>query len=444
MMATNNTLNKSNTSNLIPAEINATVAIIGNPKAFGDQIKELAKQKAIQAALGIVNKLKKEIEDVIKKKINLEINHIQKLYDLNTKAHPPDIILNGEITKGIPILTEEEYNIAVALENKNYEDTKRLLQKDQDNLNERLLKIITDPYKKAKDKYKKLKSKLTKRKRKSKEEKARAKARRLKQLKNFAKKTLVPIAIFLLTEELIKIISNSGELQDLVDQTNAAIEDADTPAKIDQAKILRDNTLRIINDTENKILNVTKQLSQYQLYIQIFDTIITVILSIPIPTSVPPGIGVPVNFILKLQKVLGKAEKIITGLSAALAFIIPILEEAIYILEDLKLQLEDINGLLDGKTLGLLDNDQLKTALDSIRLTNGDFELYKGFKFAVKEDQNLGIHTAVEVKGVKRHYAVAINRDNVEILKSEYSFTQDPQVLVDQLKLIIDQKNLQG
>ena len=443
-MATNNTLNKSNTSNLIPAEINATVAIIGNPKAFGDQIKELAKQKAIQAALGIVNKLKKEIEDVIKKKINLEINHIQKLYDLSTKAHPPDIILNGEITKGIPILTEEEYNIAVALENKNYEDTKRLLQKDQDNLNERLLKIITDPYKKAKDKYKKLKSKLTKRKRKSKEEKARAKARRLKQLKNFAKKTLVPIAIFLLTEELIKIISNSGELQDLVDQTNAAIEDADTPAKIDQARILRDNTLRIINDTENKILNVTKQLSQYQLYIQIFDTIITVILSIPIPTSVPPGIGVPVNFILKLQKVLGKAEKIITGLSAALAFIIPILEEAIYVLEDLKLQLEDINGLLDGKTLGLLDNDQLKTALDSIRLTNGDFELYKGFKFAVKEDQNLGIHTAIEVKGVKRHYAVAINRDNVEILKSEYSFTQDPQVLVDQLKLIIDQKNLQG
>lgn len=443
-MATNNTLNTANASNLIPAEINTTVAVIKNPKAFGDQIKELAKQKAIQAALGIVNKLKKEIEDVIKKKIDLEINHIQKLYDLSSKAHPPDIILNGEITKGIPILTEEEYNIAVALENKNYEDTKKLLQKDQDNLNERLLKIITDPYKKAKDKYKKLKEKLIKRKRKSKEEKARAKARRLKQLKNFAKKTLVPIAIFLLTEELIKIISNSEELQDLVDQTNAAIEDADTPAKIDQARILRDNTLRIINDTESKILNVAKQLSQYQLFIQIFDAIITVILSIPIPTSVPPGIGVPVNFILKLQKVLGKAEKIITGLSAALAFIIPILEEAIYVLEDLKLQLEDINSLLDGKTLGLLDNDQLKTALDSIRLTNGDFELYKGFKFAIKEDQNLGIHTAVEVKGVKRHYAVAINRDNVEILKSEYSFTQDPQVLVDQLKLIIDQKNLQG
>ena len=37
-MATNNILNKTNASNLIPAEINAAVAIIENPKAFGDQI----------------------------------------------------------------------------------------------------------------------------------------------------------------------------------------------------------------------------------------------------------------------------------------------------------------------------------------------------------------------------------------------------------------------
>ena len=62
----------------------------------------------------------------------------------------------------------------------------------------------------------------------------------------------------------------------------------------------------------------------------------------------------------------------------------------------------------------------------------------------IKTEENLGVEFAKTVKGYKRHYAVAINRDNVEVIKSEYSFTQDPQVLVDQLKLIIDQKNLQG
>jgi len=39
---------------------------------------------------------------------------------------------------------------------------------------------------------------------------------------------------------------------------------------------------------------------------------------------------------------------------------------------------------------------------------------------------------------------VAIDRDGVETIKSDYSFTLDPNDLVDQLKLIIDQQNLQG
>jgi hypothetical protein len=56
----------------------------------------------------------------------------------------------------------------------------------------------------------------------------------------------------------------------------------------------------------------------------------------------------------------------------------------------------------------------------------------------------LGAQQAVVVKGNKRHYAVSVNRDGVEVIKSDYSFTLDPNDLVDQLKLIIDQQNLQG
>jgi hypothetical protein len=37
-----------------------------------------------------------------------------------------------------------------------------------------------------------------------------------------------------------------------------------------------------------------------------------------------------------------------------------------------------------------------------------------------------------------------IFRDNVEVIKSELSFTLDPNDLIDQLKLIIDSKNLQA
>jgi hypothetical protein len=67
--------------------------------------------------------------------------------------------------------------------------------------------------------------------------------------------------------------------------------------------------------------------------------------------------------------------------------------------------------------------------------------LYKGFRFQIKEEQD----PRFVVRGtIKRRYAVAINRQGVEVLKSEYSFTLDPNDLVDQLKLIIDKQKLQG
>ena len=64
----------------------------------------------------------------------------------------------------------------------------------------------------------------------------------------------------------------------------------------------------------------------------------------------------------------------------------------------------------------------------------------KEAKFKIKTEEN----KTFEVKGNKRRYAVAIDRDGVEVLKSELSFTLDPNDLIDQLKLVIDQRNLQG
>jgi hypothetical protein len=432
----------SNVSNLIPPEINLTVNSIQKPKSFGDQVKNYAKQKVIQGALGIVDQLKNEIEDVIQKKIDLEVNHTEKLLDLNKKHQPSTFYQYGKAIEGPALLTDEEYNKAVALENANYEQSKKDLQKNQDDLNKRLLKILTDPYTNAKNKLTKLKGKLQQRKKRSKAEKDAARTNRIKALKSFAKKDLVPVLTLILTEALVKIISQSGRLQNLVDQTNATIENANTEEKIQQAIILRDNTLKAINDVEKSLVNISQQISKYQLYITIFDAIITLILSIPIPTSVPPGIGIPVNLIIKLQNILMKAEKIVTGLSSVLSAVAPIIESAIFELENLKLELENINGLIDDKTTNTLSSDQLSSLLNLIRpssLTN-QFEDYKGFKFSIKEEQN----SQFVVEGNKRHYAVAIDHYGVEAIRSGYSFTQDPQVLVDQLKIVIDQKNLQG
>ena len=59
-------------------------------------------------------------------------------------------------------------------------------------------------------------------------------------------------------------------------------------------------------------------------------------------------------------------------------------------------------------------------------------------------EENLGVHQKIVAGKLKRQFAVAIDRDGVEVLQSDYSFTLDPNDLIEQLKLIIDQRNLQA
>jgi formyltetrahydrofolate synthetase len=56
---------------------------------------------------------------------------------------------------------------------------------------------------------------------------------------------------------------------------------------------------------------------------------------------------------------------------------------------------------------------------------------YKGFALEIKLDET-------NTTQYKKRYAQALNRQGVPVLKTESSFASDPQVLIDQLKFIID------
>ena len=162
--------------------------------------------------------------------------------------------------------------------------------------------------------------------------------------------------------------------------------------------------------------------------------------ALPIPTAVPPGIGIPVNLITRIITTIEKSLRLITALNVVLAIATISLENEIAKLNELILRLKEINQLLDTKSATDLNERQFNELSSAIYTNVDDFPPYKGFKFKIKVEEN----KAFEVKGNKRRYAVAIDGDGVEVLKSEFSFTLDPQDLVDQLKLVIDQRNLQG
>ena len=423
--------NNLSISTVVSPDILKTISSSVAIKTFGDQLVNKAKDKVISVVEGKVGELKKLIEETIKQSVQAGIDH-------NTELKRLEIIFKNKQ------ITEEQYNAAVAKENEAYKAKIDSLEAQKIKFQEDLTKILSDPYKKLKAEREKLKLKLKKRKTKNKAERAKARRDLAKKMALNAAKTLAPIIALQIAGRLASILSQRGKLEILVDQVNAYIEQANTPETIAIATNLRNNTITLINNSIGKLSSLQKTISQIATYITIFSTIVAILSAIPIPTAVPPGIGIPVNVIIKIVKTLERANKLILALNVVLAISTVVLGNEISKLNDLIERLKTVNQLLDLKSSINLNEQQLADLSNAFLPIGGDFGIYKGFKFAIKEEQTLGAQQAIVVKGNKRRYAVAINRDGTDILRSELSFTLDPNDLIDQLKLIIDQRNLQG
>ena len=483
---------KANISSFVPSDVNNTLSRIKDPKSFGTQIADDLKNKVLDAGNDIIKKLRDEIERSVLKKIDIEKKHIQNLYNLALDAAPTTTYDFGRVVETPPLLNEAEYQEAVAEENKRYEKEKNLVENTLAGLEDRLKKILLDPYSDVKKQYLDQKAKIVGKKTFRETLKELAKNEKVQQLKKNVFKTLVAITSTLLTEQLIKVITNSTELQELVDKTNDIIDAAETIDQLNQARIARNNCISKINQQEERIRAILTVLNTLNTILTIFGILVALLNAIP---------GFPAPVAKKLATLWVNAKEIRDGIGVTLSILIPMLTSAIAYLEDLKRQLHDINQRIEDKTLQLLTDDELTSYLSGIvnssedplcntnrmegetdeeyykRLrtnpciidllaqqsptispmdlsnagilslaqqitppNSNDFGTYKGFKFVIKEENNPDL----TVRGFKRHYAVAVNTREVEQVKSDYSFTLNPQQLVNQLKFIIDQQNLQG
>lgn len=406
-----------NVSSLISPGINSTLSSTGLPNAFGDQIANKAKQKVTSAAVGQLQILKQKSEEIIKKKLDLEITHKNNLKKLDSqyKPKPP----------AEPTLTEEEYNTEVAIENARYEVEKTALDEQQKQNEEQIQSITKDPKAKRKEKEKKRKEKLARNKTKNKANRNKA----LKALLRSTAKTIAPLLLYSGTRIAVKLVEQNNSLQKLVDQTNEIIDTATTPEQLEQARVSRNAAYNVLNNNEQNIVSIQRTLSIILVTTSILQALLPLILaSISFP-------GTPASAAEGYRKVADTLKY----LNIVLAILISILEPIIAYLNDLKAQLREVDNKLDIQTIDNSSLGELNNLLNTIRQPKDEF--YKGFKLVIKEDQD----PRTFVKGsIKRNYAAALDRDGVEIVKSEYSYTLEPQVLIDQLKIIIDQQNLQA
>jgi hypothetical protein len=245
-----------------------------------------------------------------------------------------------------------------------------------------------------------------------------------------------------------------------VDKLNSKIFNVIDLDQINQARIARNGCISKINQQEKRIQATIKVLNTLNIILTVFNVLARILDLVPVAS--PFGIlSKPITILYT------KAKNILDGISSALSIIIPILQGAIFILEDLKRQLRDLNQLIEEKTLALLSDVDLTDYLDQIKYSSDDpinninlqdlntlsglinqpinsisnnLGAYKGFTFFTREEND----PKFNVRGNKRHYVVAVDTKNIERIKSDYSFTLNPTQLVTQLKLVIDQQNLQG
>jgi hypothetical protein len=153
----------------------------------------------------------------------------------------------------------------------------------------------------------------------------------------------------------------------------------------------------------------------------------------PIPSSTTTtGIQTTISsFVSKLEKTLEKTNPTLTVITITIASFATFLGIILKFLNMLDIILE---YCAEDKTIDFeAINDEINAlANPTVTATQNDnTNTYKGFTLGVKIDEKN------ESKYIRR-YAVAQNKQGVDVLRTDSSFASDPAVLISQLKFIID------
>lgn len=266
------------------------------------------------------------------------------------------------------------------------------------------------------------------------------------------------------------------KIENLVDKVNDFIRNIQNEGDITKARLLVGNAKIIIEQNRSQLKKIKQIIDVAQLLIPILDVILALFKVNPIPTTFAT-VGITTLAANKDKKL----EDIKLALVILLGIISQILAELLRDLDYQESRLLPIDDLLTNNPNSLLpesdtgpnpsmsnpsdsssgnnnnttaqDKFNAKNSLDPVEdlldqisskeiLGNGLGYLegydYKGFRFFVREENN----PRFTVKGNKRRYMIAKNKSNQEVLRSSFSFTLEPDVLAEELKLIIDQKGL--
>jgi hypothetical protein len=228
------------------------------------------------------------------------------------------------------------------------------------------------------------------------------------------------------------------KIEGLVDEVNEIISEATTRQDIERAILFVNNAVKIISFNRQRLGTLQKIIDVLNLIAPVIAPIVQLFKSNPIPSAVPPGVGVPLGTITTLDEKRQKLQNIIDVSLSIVGVAGTLIQKLQDDLDYQESRLKEINDLLN-QNLDALSVEDLKKLFNTGLGYLKGYD-YKGFKFFIKEEEDA--KRQYVIKGNRRRYAVAVNKSSIEVLRSTLSFTLEPDVLVEELKLQIDQKNL--
>jgi hypothetical protein len=206
----------------------------------------------------------------------------------------------------------------------------------------------------------------------------------------------------------------------------------------------RNNLANQINKMYNTINILNKTSSTTNTIITAAQAGIAIIKAIPYPATGIPPIGLPplTTVVIEitgeivdiLSTSLKRSSMVINSLTLTAATFGVLLGSVLSLLNTLDVliqqcaQDQNIPFTTINNELNLLVNQS--TGISNSAVIAAD-KTYKGFTLEIKLDET-------NTTQYKKRYAQALSKQGVPVLKTESSFASDPQVLVDQLKFIID------
>ena len=189
-----------------------------------------------------------------------------------------------------------------------------------------------------------------------------------------------------------------------------------------------------INQLQNQIKTLDRTGNLINKTITPIPPALSILKLLPIPTITP---GVTAGNIITLSDVFNILKETLNRFKSIAGGFDFLENFANSILNRVNDELKKLDVLIEkcAKELGIeyeVINDELNQ-----NITEEGFGTYKGFTFEIKYDD-------LNQTPYPKRFAQALDKKKVVRLKSESSFASDPNILIEELKFIIDTQNLKG